>query len=342
MLRAFVCGVAGPKLSQAEQDFLRSSRPSGVILFSRNCQSEQQIRRLIGDVQQAIGDSCLVLIDQEGGRVQRLRPPIGRALPAGATYAALYRQSPDKALRAARSIARLMAHDLSDLGINTNCTPVLDVPVVGAHDIIGDRALGADVETVSALGRAIAEGHMAGGVIPVMKHIPGHGRGSEDSHLKLPIVEASHAALSKTDFATFKALNDLPAAMTAHIVYSALDPSQPASTSPTVIESVVRGEIGFQGLLMSDDISMKALSGSIKQRTADVLAAGCDLALHCNGDFQEMQQVAAEAPVLEGTAQVRLDTALNIVKAPQAFDIADAKKHLDTLLGAPIHGSESV
>lgn len=342
MLRAFVSGVAGPELSQQERAFFRSARPCGLILFARNCQTHDQIRRLVGEVQAAIGETCLVLIDQEGGRVQRLRPPLGRQLPAGRAYAALYRQAPDQAIAAARTIARLMASDLNDLGINTNCTPVLDLPVPGAHDIIGDRALGVDVETVTALGRAIAEGHMAGGVVPVMKHIPGHGRGTEDSHLKLPVVAASREALAMSDFAPFKALSDLPAAMTAHIVYTCVDDREPASTSKKVISEVVRGEIGFDGLLMSDDLSMQALSGTLGERTRKVLAADCDLVLHCNGAFQEMQQVAQEAPPLQGPALRRFERATSLIQNRQAFDIAEAEKHLDTVLAAPIHGSESV
>ena len=268
MTKAFIAGVAGETLSPAEASFFRSAAPAGLILFARNCVSHEQIRRLVGDVRDAVGgDEILVLIDQEGGRVQRLRPPLGRALPAAQAYAMLFAEDATLAREAAFNAARLVADDLISPGINTDGAPVLDLPVPGSHDIIGDRAYGTEVAQVAMLARAVAEGFMAGGVLPVIKHIPGHGRATADSHLELPVVTEPHAVLSATDFAPFKALRDMPAAMTAHVVYTAIDAARPASTSERVTRDVIRGEIGFDGLLMSDDLSMKALTGSFTERT---------------------------------------------------------------------------
>ncbi|MGE3066281.1 MAG: beta-N-acetylhexosaminidase, partial [Hyphomicrobiaceae bacterium] len=261
MPSAFICGLSGLELAPSERDFLRDARPCGIILFARNCAEPDQVRRLVADAREALGGDALVLIDQEGGRVRRLRPPHWRELPAAASYAALYGRDPAAAVRAAHLAARLTAADLRDLGININCAPVLDLPQPGSHAIIGDRAYGSDVERIIVLGRAVADGLSAGGVLPVIKHIPGHGRATKDSHHDLPVVDADRAVLDATDFAPFRALADLPAAMTAHVVYTAVDPSAPASASATVIGDVVRGAIGFQGLLMCDDLSMQALAG---------------------------------------------------------------------------------
>ena len=302
MAYAFISGVAGETLSPAEVAFLRSAPPAGLILFQRNCTSHEQIRRLIADVREAAGtgDDFLVLIDQEGGRVQRLRPPLGRVLPPAAAYAQLFAEDAGLAREAAFHAARLLADDLKALGINTDCAPELDVPVPGAHDIIGDRAYGQDPAQVGLLGRAVAEGFMAGGVLPVIKHIPGHGRATKDSHHDLPVVSEPHAVLAATDFAPFKALADMPAAMTAHVVFTAIDEAQPASTSRRVTRDVIRGEIGFDGLLMSDDTSMKALSGDFPEKAAAILAAGCDLVLHCNGVMEEMAGIASRTGPLCG------------------------------------------
>ncbi len=343
MTNAFIAGVAGETLSSAEASFFRSAAPAGFILFARNCVSHEQIRRLVGDVQEAVGgDSLLVLIDQEGGRVQRLRPPLGRALPAAQAYATLYAEDPQLAQEVAFNAARLVADDLRALGINTDCAPVLDLPVPGAHDIIGDRAYGCEVTQVAALARSVADGFMAGGVLPVIKHIPGHGRATADSHLELPVVTEPHAVLSATDFAPFKALRDMPAAMTAHVVFTALDADNPASTSERVTRDIIRGEIGFDGLLMSDDLSMKALSGSFAARTRAVLRAGSDLALHCNGELAEMEEVAGAAPPLSGEALRRFHAALAVLGRRDPYDSVKAETQLALALGAGRRHTESV
>lgn len=344
MTTAFITGVSGETLNADEASFLRSAAPAGLILFARNCVSPDQIRRLIGDAREAAGggDEFLVLIDQEGGRVQRLRPPLGRALPPADAYACLHTEEPETAREAAFLAARLLADDLRELGINTDCAPVADVPVPGAHDIIGDRAYGREPGQVAALARAVAEGLMAGGVLPVVKHIPGHGRATKDSHHDLPVVTEPHAVLSATDFAAFKALADLPAAMTAHVVFTALDELAPASTSRRVTQEVIRGEIGFDGLLMSDDLSMKALSGPLGARAAAALAAGSDLALHCNGVLAEMEAVAAAVPVLAGDALRRFRAALAVLGRRAPYDSARAEALLALALGTGRRHAESV
>lgn len=343
MTKAFIAGVAGETLSPAEASFFRSAAPAGLILFARNCVSHEQIRRLVGDVRDAVGgDEILVLIDQEGGRVQRLRPPLGRALPAAQAYAMLFAEDATLAREAAFNAARLVADDLISLSINTDCAPVLDLPVPGSHDIIGDRAYGTEVAQVAMLARAVAEGFMAGGVLPVIKHIPGHGRATADSHLELPVVTEPHAVLSATDFAPFKALRDMPAAMTAHVVYTAIDAARPASTSERVTRDVIRGEIGFDGLLMSDDLSMKALTGSFTERTQAVLSAGSDLALHCNGVLAEMEEVAGAAPALSGEALRRFHAALAVLERRDPYDSVKAETQLALALGAGRRHTESV
>jgi beta-N-acetylhexosaminidase len=343
MRTALIVGVAGTVLSEAEAAFLRDVRPAGFILFARNLESHAQIRALNSAVRDAVGSSdVLVLIDQEGGRVQRLRPPLARALPPGAAYGRLFARDPARAEAAAFAVSRLLADDLKALGIDTNCVPVLDLPVAGADAVISDRAYGATMEPVVRLGRAVAEGHMAGGVLPVIKHIPGHGRATCDSHLALPVVTESRATLEATDFAPFKALADMPAAMSAHVVYSAIDPDAPASTSALVTSEIIRGDIGFDGLLMSDDLSMQALSGSMRERAERVIAAGSDLVLHCNGDMAEMQAAAAGSPPLAGQAQERFAKALKVVNAAKPYDAGAAEAHLAHVLAIAADGAESV
>ncbi len=321
MPSAFITGLAGPTLLEAERSFLASTRPAGVILFARNCVAHEQIKRLIDDALNAIGSAdTLVLIDQEGGRVQRLRPPLGRALPPAAAFGALYTSDPAEAGRLAFLVSRQNAEDLRALGINTNCAPVLDVPVPGAHDVIGNRAYGATVQQVVALGAEAAAGLTAGGVLPVIKHIPGHGRAGADSHHDLPVVDTPRATLETTDFAAFHALSHLPAAMTAHVLFTDLDGEHPASTSPSITRDIIRGAIGFGGLLMSDDVSMKALGGPLRDRTRAVLAAGSDLVLHCNGIMSEMEDVAAESPVISGCSRTRLATALAVLQHHEPFE----------------------
>lgn len=342
-MRALITGLAGPELLPEEAAFLGRVRPCGIILFARNLVAHDQITRLVADAKAAIGlDDVLVLIDQEGGRVQRLRPPLARALPPARAYAQLYATDPAAAVAAARSQSRLVAAELGELGINTDCAPVLDVPVAGAHDIIGDRAYGASAEQVAALGRAVAEGFLDGGMLPVIKHIPGHGRAMSDSHHDLPVVDTPHATLSATDFAAFKALADMPAAMTAHVVFTAIDRDNPASTSARVTEDIIRGEIGFDGLLMSDDLSMKALTGTIGARAEAVIAAGSDVALHCNGDLAEMEEAAARLPTLTGKSRIRFFAALARVSRPEPFDPATAVAKLSQVLANYSSPTESV
>ncbi len=341
MRTALIVGVAGKVLTPRERDFLKEVRPAGFILFARNLESHVQIRALIEAVREAAGgEALLVLIDQEGGRVQRLRPPLGRALPPAAAYGRLYAQDAGEARAAAFAVAQLMAEDLRGLGINTDCAPVLDVPVAGSHAIIGDRAYGTAPDEVAQLGRAVAEGLMAGGVLPVIKHIPGHGRATKDSHLALPVVDEDRATLAATDFAPFKALADMPAAMTAHVVFRAIDPDQPASTSARVTAEIIRGEIGFDGLLMSDDLSMKALSGALRERAERVIAAGSDIVLHCNGDLTEMQAAAAGTPPLQGLALQRFEKALCVLNGRKPFDAAAAEGQLAAMLALAAGGAE--
>ncbi|MEZ5776494.1 MAG: beta-N-acetylhexosaminidase [Hyphomicrobiaceae bacterium] len=329
LLSAFVTGCSGTALTRDEWRFMQDARPAGFILFDRNCQSPEQVRELIDSFKDAVGrDNLLVMVDQEGGRVQRLRPPNWRRLPPAAAYGALYEQEPGQGLRAATAASQLVGVELRRLGFNMNCAPVLDIPVPGAHGVIGDRAYGFDVEQVTALGRAVAEGLLRGGVLPVIKHVPGHGRATRDSHEALPVIDAPLDELEAVDFAPFRALADLPAAMTAHVVLEAVDPRSPVSTSARAIEEVVRGSIGFQGLLISDDLSMRALDGGIGQRAEGVIAAGCDLALHCNGRLVEMIEVVERVPMLEGEAEARFEAAFDRLKSVEAFDVSEALKAL--------------
>ena len=332
MTRAFVCGCRGTVLESDERRFLTEAAPLGVILFKRNITDPAQVLALTGAIRDALGrDDAMVLVDQEGGRVQRLGPPHWRRYPAAARFAAI----PDLDERAAmiRLCARLMAHDLLSLGIDVDCLPVLDVPVEGSHDVIGDRAYAREPAVVAVLGRAAAEGMLDGGVLPVMKHVPGHGRAEADSHLALPSVEASIDDLRRSDFEPFRRNRDLPAAMTAHVVYTALDREHPATISAKVIGDIVRGEIGFDGLLFSDDLSMKALPGTFREKAEALFAAGVDVALHCNGDLDEAGEVAARAPALAGVAAERVARARAAVRS-SAFDPADAAAELDLRLAA--------
>jgi beta-N-acetylhexosaminidase len=335
MLSAFIAGLSGPELSPREAAVLREARPCGVILFTRNAVEPEKVRRLTEAAKGAIGtEAILVLVDQEGGRVQRLKPPRWRALPPAIAYAAAYGRDAAAALKTARLAARLTASDLTAVGINTNCAPVLDVPVSGGHDVIGDRAYGAEPRQVAALGRAVAEGLIAGGVLPVMKHVPGHGRATKDSHYELPLVEATLDDLDGSDFAPFRDLAGLPAAMTAHVVFTAVDPDHPASTSSRVISEIVRTRIGFDGLLISDDLGMKALSGSISARAKAVLDAGSDVALLCSGDLAETESVAATVPPLRGASLARFERAHAVLRQQEAFDVAEAEACVASILRA--------
>ncbi|UPJ55070.1 beta-N-acetylhexosaminidase [Bradyrhizobium sp. 192] len=331
--RAFITGVSGTELTAVEREFIRDQRPWGFILFKRNVATPAQVAALVAELRAAAGAAdAPVLIDQEGGRVQRLGPPHWPVYPPGAVFSTLYDTDSALGLTAARRSARLIAADLADLGITVDCLPLADVPVEGADAVIGNRAYGTEPGKVAAIARAITEGLEQGGVLPVLKHIPGHGRATADTHFKLPTVDTPRAELERTDFAAFEPLSDLPMAMTAHVVFSAVDPAQPATTSATMIADVIRGVIGFQGLLMSDDVSMNALSGNIAERTRAIFAAGCDMALHCNGNIEEMREVAGQTPELSGRALERANAALAARKAPQPLDRVAARMELDALI----------
>ncbi len=308
---AAILGCAGLSPTEAERRLFRDADPLGFILFARNVDTPDQLRGLVGDLRDCVGRAdAPVLIDQEGGRVARLPAPSWRAAPESARIGALYDCDPDAGREAAWLNGRLLAHDLSGLGINVDCAPVLDLRFCGAHRIIGDRSFGATAGAVSALGRATCEGLLAGGVLPVVKHMPGHGRATLDSHDALPVVDVAREALEETDFRPFRELADMPIAMTAHVVYSAIDPVAPATTSQTVIGEIVRGYIGFDGLLVSDDLSMKALTGDLGTRTEAALRAGCDVALHCNGEYDEMMAVLEVCGTLSDSASARVARAM--------------------------------
>jgi len=331
--RAFITGVSGLELSAPEREFIRGTRPWGFILFKRNVEAPAQVSALVEELRSCLGDAdAPVLIDQEGGRVARLGPPHWPVYPPGAAFGALYDLEKTLGLKAARLSARLIAADLIDLGITVDCLPLADVPVGGADAVIGNRAYGTEPAKVAAIARAVTEGLEQGGVLPVLKHIPGHGRAMADSHFGLPTVDTPEEELQRTDFAAFQPLADLPMAMTAHVVFSALDPAQPATTSATIIRQVIRGEIGFQGLLMSDDVSMNALAGSIAERTRAIVNAGCDMVLHCNGKLEEMRDVAGETPELAGEALDRARRALASRRAPEPFDRRAVRAELEALM----------
>ena len=331
--RAFITGVSGLELSAPEREFIRAERPWGFILFKRNIETPDQVSALVKELRNCLGEAdAPVLIDQEGGRVARLGPPHWPAYPPGAVFGALYDLDPALGLQAARLSSRLIAADLIDLGVTVDCLPLADVPVAGADAVIGNRAYGTEPAKVAAIARAVTGGLELGGVLPVLKHIPGHGRATADSHFRLPTVDTPREELERTDFAAFQPLADLPMAMTAHVVFSALDPAQPATTSATIIRQVIRGAIGFQGLLMSDDVSMNALAGSITERTRAIVNAGCDMVLHCNGKLDEMRDVARETPELTGEALQRARRALASRKQPEPLDRQAARAELEALI----------
>jgi beta-N-acetylhexosaminidase len=333
-LSSAIYGLSGPVLLEAERRFFREAAPYGFIFFARNCETPEQIRTLVRGLHECCGREVLpILIDQEGGRVARLKPPHWPKYPPAGTFASLYAHDPNQAVSAAYLNARLIAEDLSSLGITVNCAPLADVPVPGAHDIIGDRAFGAEPKQVIALARAMADGLMHGGVVPILKHIPGHGRAFCDSHEELPVVREPLEVLRMTDFVPFKALADLPMAMTAHVLYTAIDPSRLATISPAAIR-LIREEISFGGLLMSDDLSMKAMQGGFRQRAEETLAAGCDMVLHCNGDMNEMRAVAEGVRPLTAESLARAERALAGIGQRKAFDVAAARDRVQALLAA--------
>lgn len=328
---AFIAGCTGPSLTPDERAFFRKALPWGFILFKRNIVDRAQVSALVGDLRACVGWRAPVLIDQEGGRVQRMGPPVWEKYPAARHFLTI--NDPLLRREAVRLNARLMAHDLAEVGIDVDCLPVLDVPVAGAHDVIGDRAHAHEPDEVAVLGRAAAEGMLAGGVLPVIKHVPGHGRAMADSHHDLPVVDASRDDLAGRDFRPFRHLADMPLAMTAHVVYTALDAKRPATQSRKVVQGIIRGEIGFDGLLMTDDLSMKALKGGFAARATAAIRAGCDLVLHCNGTMPEMEEVAAVVPPMTGQRGRRAKAALaRLAHAPEPLDVAATRARLAVLL----------
>ncbi len=335
----------GTALGDEERAFFRDVRPWGFILFARNIGASDEVRVLTDALRDAVEDEhALIFVDQEGGRVQRLRPPLAARRPAAAPFGALYARDPDAAVEAVRLNHRLLAQELRGHGLTADCAPCVDLLNPQGHGIIGDRAFGADVETVAALGRAACDGLLDGGVAPVIKHMPGHGRASVDSHQDLPVVATDLNTLDATDFAPFRVLNDAPMAMTAHVVYAAADPDLALTVSKTAIDAIVRGLIGFDGLLMSDDLSMKALGGDLASRAGRSVEAGCDVVLHGNGALvgepvrdlmAELAAVADNCGELAGHALRRANAARASVHAAEAFDIAAAEDRLASLgLGA--------
>ncbi len=337
MPRPVIFGCAGLTLSIAEREFFRDVDPIGFILFGRNIADPAQVRSLVAELRNAVGRAdAPVLIDQEGGRVARLRPPRWRdAPPAGRIGALVTAAGIEAACEAARLNSRLLAAELADLGIDVDCAPVADVPVPGAHGIIGDRAYSDDPVIVGKVAHAAAIGLLEGGVIPVIKHIPGHGRARADSHAELPVVEADEGTLARTDFAPFRTLAHLPWAMTAHVLYSALDAERPATTSPRIVSEIIRGAIGFDGVLVSDDLSMQALQGDLASRAQAALGAGCDLVLHCTGVLTEMQAIAPVLPALSADAALRLRRGREMVLAPHAWDRVAVAARLEELMNVP-------
>ena len=346
---AALFGCSGTSLSAEEKSFFKEADPLGFIIFSRNVENPQQLKSLVADLRETVGrENAPVLIDQEGGRVARLSPPHWPAFPPAATYADIYKQDKKNGTDAARLGGQLIGYELDQMGITIDCAPVLDLPGADADPIIGDRAFGADVDTIVDLGRAFAEGLMDAGIAPVIKHIPGHGRALVDSHEKLPIVDATKDELEK-DFAPFKALNYMAWAMTAHVVYTEIDPDNPATFSAEIIKNVIRKQIGFRGFLISDDLSMKALdntsantsASTMKERSSRALAAGCDAVLHCNGHMAEMIDVASGCGQMSGSQWARF--ALGNLQRhfageedeeSETFDLAKAKSSFDELIGA--------
>ncbi len=331
--RAAIFGLKGTSLLDEEKGFFARQNPLGFILFARNCESPQQLKTLTADLRGLLGRKDVpILIDQEGGRVARLKPPHWRKAPAAKLFADYAATSLHKAEEAVYANTRLIARELYELGINVDCAPLADVPVADAHDIIGDRAFGTEPAQVTALASAMAQGLLDGGVLPVLKHIPGHGRARADSHEELPAVHETLDVLSNTDFVPFRKLAHIPLGMTAHILFTAIDDKLPATLSPKVME-LIRKDIGFEGLIMSDDLSMKALGGSFGERTELSLQAGCDIVLHCNGEMDEMQQIAARLRPLDEKGQERFDRAWKLLRDPEAYDYGAAKTMIAALEG---------
>jgi beta-N-acetylhexosaminidase len=333
-LSALILGLSGLELTPDERALFSELRPWGFILFKRNCDTKGQVRRLTDELRALTGrETTPILIDQEGGRVARLRPPEWRLPPPAWTFAEIYERDVETAEEAAALNSRLIAEDLREIGVNVSCSPCIDLLHDEGHGIIGDRALGREPHQIISLARAVAQGLMDGGVLPVIKHIPGHGRAKADSHLELPVLDTPHEELSRSDFVPFRSLNDMPMGMTAHVVYNAIDDERCATWSSRLIHNVIRGEIGFDGLLMSDDVGMNALTGGFNERTYRSLVAGCDVALHCSGDLAEMQEVAKGSRALEGDAARRAEAALDRIAPPSDFEPEQGAARLAHLMG---------
>lgn len=330
---ASILDAEGLRLTRDEAALFREADPFGFILFARNLDTPEQIRALCDELRGAVGREAPILIDQEGGRVQRLRPPLARSWMAPLDHVA--RAGPQGAEQALYLRYRLIAHELRGLGIDGNCAPMVDLAGADTHPFLKDRCYGSDPDTVARLGRAVARAHLDGGVLPVLKHVPGHGRATLDSHHDLPHVTADPEDLDDTDFAPFRALNDLPMGMTAHLVYDALD-AAPATISPVVMQ-MIRDQIGFDGLIMTDDISMKALTGSLTDLSRAALEAGCDVVLHCNGTLAERAEVADAAGRMSDRAQARAEAALAARTTPAALDIEAAEADLFRLMGGTVY-----
>ena len=332
-MQAAIYGIEGTELTRDERAFFADADPAGFILFRRNCECRDQLVRLTSALREVSGrPEVPILIDQEGGRVARMRPPEWPAFPAGEAFDRLYQLAPSSAIEAARSNARALGLMLNEVGVNVDCLPMLDVRQPGATDIVGDRALGSDPMQVSALGRAILDGLHSAGVLGVIKHMPGHGRALVDSHKELPIVLADEEDLA-VDLEPFERLRGAAMGMTAHVVYTAWDSERPGSQSPIVIHDIIRERIGFDGFLMSDDIGMEALSGDHGQRAAACGAAGCDVALHCDGQMENMRLVADAVPALSQEGEARLARAMALTFTPQdGMDFAAAVEKRDSLL----------
>ena len=328
---AAIYGLEGDSLTPDEKAFFRDAEPWGFILFARNIDRPRQVRALTDSLRDCLGRNAPIFVDQEGGRVQRFKPPVWRAAPPAADFGALWDREPEAALAAVKLNHQLLGAELIAMGVDADCAPCLDIRVKGAHDVIGDRAFHADPAPVAAMGAAALDGLADQGVLGVIKHIPGHGRAGVDSHHDLPVVEADLETLLETDFAAFKGVDRARIAMTAHVIYAAIDPERCATQSFDVIDQVIRGAIGFDGLLMSDDLSMQALSGDLRQRGERALAAGCDMLLHCNGRMAEMVEVAHAAITLDHEAARRADAALAARHTPSAFDADAAVQALDAL-----------
>jgi beta-N-acetylhexosaminidase len=330
--RPVIFGCEGLSLTEEEIAFFKDVLPIGYILFARNIDTPDQVRKLTDSFREISGDDTLILIDQEGGRVQRMKPPHWPDYPPAKLFGDIYEHNQQRARDALALNVQMIAYDLRSVGVNVDCLPVLDIPVTGADPIIGDRAYGLNPEIVSDLGRVAADAIMQAGVLPVIKHIPGHGRADVDSHLSLPVVDDPHADLSLFDFLPFKAMADMPLAMTAHIVFSDIDPSAPATQSEEMIDTIIRGEIGFEGVLMSDDLSMQALQGTLGERAERTFEAGCDLVLHCNGDMAEMREVAANTRLISDRLEVRITEMVKSISSVRAVDIEAVKAKYNELM----------